>query len=69
MKTIHFFLLCLSFISYGQSDQDNYLLEQHTFEKGSTQYLFGDRVILRSDPSKESTSIDTLSIGSAVKII
>lgn len=69
MKSIYFFLICFSALAYGQSEEDYYLIEQHTFEKGSTQYLFGDRVVLRSGPTKESNSLDTLSIGSAVKII
>lgn len=69
MKFLHYFLLCLSAFAYGQSEQDDYILEQHTFEKGSVQYLFGDRVVLRIGPSKESASVDTLSIGSAVKIV
>lgn len=41
----------------------------YEFEVGSTELLYGDRVVLRAAASSESTAIDTLSIGSEVKII
>lgn len=63
------FLSLFPFLSLAQSDHDNYLLSLHEFEKGSTQYLFGDRVVLRKEPGKESASMDTLQIGTALKIV
>lgn len=66
----YFILLSLfPLLSLAQNDQDSYLLEHHQYEKGSTQYLFGDHVVLRESPSKEARSIDTLVTGAAVKIV
>jgi hypothetical protein len=62
-------LFLLPLLSLAQNDQDTYLLEHHQYEKGSTQYLFGDHVVLRENPAKDASSLDTLSIGTAVKII
>lgn len=63
------FILFLPFLTIAQNDQDEYLLSMHEMEKGSIQYLFGDKVVLRSEASRESRALDTLKIGSAIKII
>lgn len=39
------------------------------FEKGTTQYLYGDKVVLRSEPRVEGKALDTLSIGTSLVIM
>lgn len=39
------------------------------FEKGSTELLYGDRVVLRKSASAQAEALDTLKIGSEVKIM
>lgn len=62
-------LLLIPICTYAQNDHDDYLLSIHEFETGSTQYIFGNRVVLRDGPSKESPSMDTLDAGMEIKII
>ncbi len=66
--------LLLSFLitafSLGAQTENQRIISSHyEFEKGSTEYLYGDKVIFRAGPSSSSKAIDTLSIGSKVKIV
>ncbi|MDB3906095.1 SH3 domain-containing protein [Crocinitomicaceae bacterium] len=58
----------LSFSQYEYEDM-RLLSSEYEFEEGSTETLYGDNVVLRKKPSTESKAIDTLSIGSEVKIL
>lgn len=62
------FVANLSFSQYDHEDV-RVLSPDYEFEKGSTELLYGDKVVLRKKPSSESGAIDTLSIGSKVKIL
>lgn len=62
-------LLLIPLCTYAQNDHDDYLLSIHEFEPGSTQYLFGNRVVLRDGPSKDALSMDTLDAGEEIKIV
>ena len=39
------------------------------FEAGSKAYLYGDKVVFRSEPNAEAKALDTLSIGSEITIV
>ena len=59
--------LLLSFTAFGQDTR--YIYPDFEFEKGSSELMYGDNVVLRARPSKDSKALDTLSIGDAVTIV
>lgn len=61
--------LTLHFSFFAQSEDQRIVSYDYTFKDGSTEYLYGDNVVFRSEPSSSSKAIDTLSIGSEVKIV
>ncbi len=61
------FLLILN-CAAGQVD-DRIISSDFEFEKGSTELMYGDKVVLREKPSSTSEALDTLSIGQKVKIV
>ncbi len=72
MKNVILFVFALvANLSFSQYDNENVrgLDPFYEFEEGSSEILYGDNVILRKKPATNAKAIDTLSIGSKVKII
>lgn len=61
----------LTLILFAQYEYDGKRIANSywEFEKGSTELLYGDRVVLRKTASTQAEAIDTLNIGSEVKIL
>lgn len=62
-------ILLLRCSAFAQSEDQRIVRPDYEFEKGSTELLYGDNVVFRSEPSSSSDAIDTLLIGTEVKII
>lgn len=62
-------ILTLTQIVNAQSEDMRIVSSYYTFESGSIQLLYGDKVVLRNAPNSVSEAIDTLSIGTEIKII
>lgn len=60
-------LIACSFSLVAQSDR--YLSRDYEFERGSTEYLFGNKVVLREEPSVSSPALDTLMINEELVIL
>jgi len=69
MKTILTLLILLPTILFSQEDQTFYIDYSFEFEEGSTQLMYGNNVVLRSQDDPTSKAMDTLRIGDPVKII
>jgi hypothetical protein len=70
-QTMNKFLIIFLFISSASFAQEQLPVQSHDdadFTIGSTQYLFGDNVILREGPSKNSNELETLYIGTELII-
>lgn len=63
------FVWCASSPFLSLADESRYLSRDFEFEIGSHEHLFGHRVVLRSEPSKQSIPLDTLSIDSELTIL
>jgi hypothetical protein len=61
--------LIIAFSSSAQSEDQRILSSYYEFEEGSTEFLYGDNVVFRAGPSSSAKAIDTLSIGSEIKIV
>lgn len=59
----------LSFSSIAQYEDQRIVSSYNEFEKGSTEYLYGNNVVFRSEPSSSSKALDTLSIDSEIEIV
>lgn len=70
LPTIFTFLV-LAFTSFGQFEYEGHRVVSFysDFEEGSKVYLYGDKVVLRSEPTSDAKALDTLSIGSEVVIV
>lgn len=70
MKTIliisGFIFSCLCF---GQDEDNRIVSVYYEFEEGSRELLYGDKVVLRKQASRDSEALDTLSIGTELLII
>lgn len=72
MRFKHSFTLIFILFGFTLSAQDEnqrIVSSYYEFEEGSTELLYGDNVVFRSSPSASSDALDTLSIGTKVKII
>jgi hypothetical protein len=70
VKRYFFFcFLLISNFSISQYTGQRVVGSSYEFEEGSTERLYGDRVVLRDKPSSTATAMDTLSIGSEVQIV
>ena len=73
MKVLFSIVQAVLFVSavFSQDETEDikYIYPDHAFEKGSTELMYGDNVVLRSDEDASSKAIDTLKIGEPVKII
>jgi len=71
MKTHCLAILCtfLSFLSFSQEEEIKYLSPEYTFEKGSTELMYGNNVVLRAEQHPDSKALDTLRIADPVTII
>lgn len=73
MRIIQSFVLfsfsILAFSSTGQTEDQRIVSSYYEFEEGSTEYLYGDNVVFREKPSSSAKAIDTLSIGSEIKVV
>lgn len=71
MYKLLFLFLLTSSVSFSQTDYDKviYFYGNFEFEESSTQYLYGNNVVLRKKASSESTALDTLAIGSEITIL
>jgi len=69
MKTILTLFILLPTILFSQEDQTFYIDYSFEFEEGSTQLMYGNNVVLRSQDDPTSKAMDTLRIGDPVKII
>lgn len=71
MKTLLTLLILAStFVSNAQYDDSTRIVNPfYEFEEGSTEILYGDNVVLRKKASKEAAAVDTLAIGTEVKIL
>ena len=63
------FICCASSPFFSMAEESRYLSRDFEFEVGSREHLFGHRVVLRSEPSKQSAPVDTLSIDSELTIL
>lgn len=61
--------LLLAFASSAQREDQRVVSSYYEFEEGSTEYLYGDNVVFRSEPSSSAKALDTLSIGSKIQIV
>lgn len=66
---VFFGTLNIVFHTYCQDEETRIVGSYYTFENGSTQLLYGDNVVFRKEPNASSESIDTLFIGTEIKII
>lgn len=64
---LSFLIIALS--SSAQTEDQRIVSSYYEFEEGSTEYLYGDKVVFRAGPSSTAKAIDTLSIGSEIKIV
>lgn len=62
-------IIPFSFVLQAQDENTRIVSTYYEFEKGSTELLYGDKVVFRKSPSTDSEALDTLSIGEEVKII
>lgn len=73
MRLLSFTLLPLSLVlsmnTWAQYDNQRVVSSYYEFEEGSTEYLYGNNVVFRSEPSAASEPIDTLFIGQEVQIV
>lgn len=71
MRLFYIFLVLIvsSFQILAQDDYERVAYPYKFFEKGTTQYMYGDNVVLRSEPNVEAKAIDTLSIGTSLVIM
>jgi hypothetical protein len=71
MKYIIIITILVSCIhaSIAQDEETRIIGTYYSFEKGSTERLYGDNVVLRENPNSTAEAIDTLSIGAEVKIM
>ena len=67
--TVLFVFVSLSFSMQAQDENTRILSTYYEFKQGSTEMLYGDKVVFRKFPSASSEPIDTLSIGDEIKII
>lgn len=63
------FLVCAVQFTYAQEDDTRYFYPDYTFEKGRTELMYGNNVVLRADQHPDSKALDTLKIGDPVTII
>lgn len=61
--------LALSLNTWAQYDNQRIVSSYFEFEEGSTEYLYGNNVVFRSEPSAASEPIDTLFIGQEIQIV
>lgn len=66
---IFFILLLANTSSIAQDENTPILSSYYSFENGSMQLLYGDRVVLRKEPNSTAEGLDTLFIGAEIKII
>lgn len=66
-----FAFVILSFSSFAQFEYgvDRVVSSNYDFEEGSKEYVYGDNVVLRKNPSSSAEALDTLSIGSEIVIV
>lgn len=70
MKSILVLIIFTSIFNPLLSQDDQRIIDYNfEFEKGKTERLYGDRVVLRSKPTSTAEALDTLSIAQEVKII
>ena len=73
MRFLSYILLPLSLVLgqniWAQYDNQRIVSSYYEFEEGSTEYLYGNNVVFRSEPSASSESMDTLSIGQEIQIL
>jgi hypothetical protein len=71
MKRITIFYACLfsAFLTQAQNQGTRIIGSYYSFEKGSTELLYGDNVVLRKEPNTSAPGLDTLFIGTEVKIL
>lgn len=73
MKLLPVLLIVLTWVIssslLAQKPDQRIVHPYYEFEKGSTEYLYGDNVVFRSKPSSSSDALDTLFIGSEVEIV
>jgi hypothetical protein len=62
-------LLCIVRFTFGQEDLTRYFYADYEFEKGRTEFMYGNNVVLRAEQHPESKALDTLIIGDAITII
>lgn len=62
-------LTAINYSSVAQDENTRILNSYYTFEDGSSQLLYGDKVVLRKMPNTTSEALDTLFIGTEIKII
>ena len=67
--SVLFSFILFAFSSISQSEDRRIVSSYYEFEKGSTEYLYGDNVVFRSEPSSSSKAFDTLFIGSEIEIV
>lgn len=64
------FILSLCVVPvFAQDDYERVAYPYKYFDKGSTQYLYGNNVVLRSEPRVEGKAVDTLTIGTSLIIM
>lgn len=66
---LFFIMFFISSIAISQDDYERVAYPYEHFEKGTTQYLYGDNVVLRSEPRVEGKAMDTLEIGANLTIL
>ena len=62
-------LMCTAQLVIAQEDDTRYFYTDYTFEKGRTELMYGNNVVLRADQNLTSKALDTLKIGDPVTII
>lgn len=71
MKSLFVFtLLLISCQLYAQEEEEaRYIIPWEGFQEGSTEYMYGDNVVLRQKPSADSKAVDTLEIAQEITIL
>lgn len=68
-QSLLFSFLILAFTASAEYEDQRIVSSYYEFEEGSTEYLYGDNVVFRSEPSSSAKALDTLSIGSKIEIV
>ena len=69
MKIFILIAFIIPIITFSQEEETRYFSTDHEFQKGDTELMYGDNVVLRADENLNSKALDTLRIGDPITIV